>query len=61
MDAQLAELRASGSEVETLFPGEAFDHLFGANAMDLSLRPDAAEAGFERGRRFAEENGSFWV
>lgn len=61
LDAQLAELRASGSEVETLFPGEAFDHLFGANAMDLSLRPDAAEAGFERGRRFAEENGSFWV
>lgn len=61
LDAQLAELRASGSRVATIFPGEEFDHLFGANAMNLSLRPAAAEAGFARGTSFAEEHGSFWV
>ncbi|PPF44097.1 patatin [Pseudoclavibacter sp. AY1F1] len=61
LDAQLAELRASGSQVATIYPGDEFDHLFGANAMNLALRPAAAEAGFARGKRFAVENGSFRV
>lgn len=61
LDAQVAELRASGSHVEMIVPGVEFDHLFGANAMDFSLRPAAAEAGFERGTRFAAEHPAFWV
>ena len=36
------------------------EHLFGANAMDLSLRPAAARAGFEQGRARAEQLATFW-
>ncbi|MET0525521.1 MAG: patatin-like phospholipase family protein, partial [Nocardioides sp.] len=43
--AQVAQLRARGSGVETIFPDGDAEHLFGANAMDLSLRPAAARAG----------------
>ena len=34
--AQVDELRARGSRVETIFPDGNFEHMFGANAMDLS-------------------------
>ncbi|VXA95663.1 patatin-like phospholipase family protein [Pseudoclavibacter sp. 8L] len=61
LDAQLEELRTTGSTVETIFPGAELDHLFGANAMDLSLRPSAARAGFARGQRYAEEAAAIWV
>ena len=33
------ELRAGGSRVETIFPDSNSEHMFGANAMDLALRP----------------------
>ena len=39
--AQVDELRARGSRVETIFPDSNSEHMFGANAMDLSLRPPA--------------------
>ena len=41
--AQVDELRAGGSRVETIFPDSKSEHMFGANAMDLSLRPPAAD------------------
>jgi NTE family protein len=58
--AQVEELRASGSMVETIFPAAESEHLFGANAMDLSLRPPAAEAGYDLGRALAERLAGFW-
>ncbi|WP_426302231.1 patatin-like phospholipase family protein [Arthrobacter sp. R-11] len=58
--AQLDELRAGGSEVETIFPDSDSEHMFGANAMDLSLRPPAARAGYEQGRALAGRLTEFW-
>jgi len=60
LDRQVDRLRAGGSRVETLFPLADAEHLFGANAMDLSLRPAAARSGYEQGRVFAEESAGFW-
>ena len=58
--AQVDELRAGGSRVETIFPDSTSEHMFGANAMDLSLRPPAARAGYEHGRALAEQLAGFW-
>jgi NTE family protein len=57
---QVDELRARGSRVETIFPGSNSEHMFGANAMDLSLRPPAARAGYNQGRTLAEQLTEFW-
>jgi NTE family protein len=57
---QVEELRAGGSRVETIFPNSASEHLFGVNGMDLSLRPAAAQAGYDQGRVLADELGEFW-
>jgi NTE family protein len=57
---QAAELRAGGSSVETVFPDSHSVHLFGANAMDLSLRPPAARAGYDQGRALAGRLTEFW-
>jgi NTE family protein len=58
--AQVDELRAAGSSVETIFPDSNSEHMFGANAMDLSLRPAAARAGHDQGRALAEQLAGFW-
>jgi NTE family protein len=58
--AQVDELRARGSSVETIFPDSNSEHMFGANAMDLSLRPPAARAGYNQGRALAEQLTEFW-
>ena len=58
--AQVDELRARGSRVETIFPDGNFEHMFGANAMDLSLRPPAARAGYDQGEALAERLTEFW-
>ena len=58
--AQVDELRARGSSVETIFPDGDSEHLFGADAMDLSLRPPAARAGHDRGRALAGQLTEFW-
>jgi NTE family protein len=58
--AQVDELRAGGSRVTTIFPDGDSEHLFGTNAMDLSLRPPAARAGYEHGRALAETLAGFW-
>jgi NTE family protein len=58
--AQVDELRARGSRVETIFPDSNSEHMFGANAMDLSLRLPAARAGYNQGRALAEQLTEFW-
>ncbi|KQR12119.1 patatin-like phospholipase family protein [Cellulomonas sp. Leaf334] len=57
---QVDALRAGGSRVETIVPDSASEHLFGANAMDVSLRPLAARAGAEQGRALAEQLTELW-
>jgi NTE family protein len=58
--AQVDELRARGSRVETIFPDSNTEHMFGANAMDLSLRPPAARAGYDQGRALAGQLTEIW-
>ncbi len=58
--AQVDELRTRGSEVETIFPDRYSEHMFGTNAMHLSLRPPAARAGYDQGRALAEQITEFW-
>jgi NTE family protein len=58
--AQVDELRARGSRVEMIFPDSNSEHMFGANAMDLSLRPPAARAGYNQGRALAGQLTEFW-
>lgn len=58
--AQADELRAGGSEVVTIVPDEGSEHLFGADAMDLSLRPTAARTGYEQGLNLGDRLTAFW-
>jgi NTE family protein len=60
LTTQVDELRARGSRVETIFPDSNSEHMFGANAMDLSLRPAAARAGYNQGRALVEQLTEFW-
>ncbi|HEX6888444.1 MAG TPA: patatin-like phospholipase family protein [Candidatus Nanopelagicales bacterium] len=57
---QVDALRARGAVVETVVPERDSQHLFGANAMDLSLRPSAARAGFGQGAALADRLTEFW-
>ncbi len=57
---QVDELRARGSRVETIFPDSDSEHMFGADAMDPSLRPPAARAGYGQGRALAAQLTGFW-
>ncbi|KQV06235.1 patatin-like phospholipase family protein [Leifsonia sp. Root112D2] len=58
--AQVDLLLAGGSRVETIFPDSDSEHMFGANAMDPSLRPPAARAGYEQGTALSEHLTDFW-
>lgn len=58
--AQVGELRAGGSRVVSIAPDAEAEHLFGAHAMDLALRPDAARAGYRQGRDGAAGVGALW-
>jgi NTE family protein len=60
LPAQIDELRAGGSRVETVCPDSTAEHLFGADAMDPSLRPPAARAGHAQGVALAERLSAFW-
>ncbi|QGF24284.1 patatin-like phospholipase family protein [Raineyella fluvialis] len=60
LSTQVDDLRAHGSRVETIFPDADSEHLFGAHAMDLSLRPAAARAGQRQGLARAEQLAEFW-
>jgi NTE family protein len=57
---QVEELLAGGSRIETIFPDSGSEQLFGANAMDPSLRPQAARAGYELGKALAGRLAVFW-
>ncbi len=58
--AQVDELRASGSNVETIFPDGNALNAFGANMMDPSTRPPAARAGYDQGKALAGQLTGFW-
>jgi NTE family protein len=58
--AQVDELRALGSSVETILPDSNSRDAFGSNLMDLSTRPPAARAGDDQGRALAEQLTEFW-
>jgi NTE family protein len=58
--AQVGELRARGSSVETIFPDSGSRNAFGDNVMDPSTRPPAARAGSDQGRVLAEQLAEFW-
>ena len=58
--SQVDELRTEGSRVEAIFPEPESEHLFGPDAMNLSLRPTAARAGYEQGRVLADQLSGFW-
>lgn len=58
--AQIEELRAGGSRVETIFPDGHSLEAFGTNMMDPSTRPPAARAGYDQGRALVEQLTEFW-
>ena len=58
--AQVDELRAGGSRVETVLPDSESRSAFGSNLMDLSARPAAARAGYDQGSARAEQLSEFW-
>ncbi|MDR6906056.1 NTE family protein [Agromyces sp. 3263] len=57
---QVGELRAGGSEVETVFPDAGSGDVFNANALDPSTRLPAARGGYEQGRALAGQLAAFW-
>ncbi|HEX4019251.1 MAG TPA: patatin-like phospholipase family protein [Frankiaceae bacterium] len=59
--AQVDELRAGGSRVEAVLPDGTSLDAFGANLMDLSTRPPAAQAGYQQGAALAEQLSEFWA
>jgi NTE family protein len=58
--AQVEELTAGGSSVETIVPDQASLDAFGDSMMDLSRRPAAARAGYDQGRAAAAGLAAFW-
>jgi NTE family protein len=58
--AQVDELRARGSRVETIFLDGNSRDAFGVNMMDPSTRVPAARAGHDQGRTFVEQLAEFW-
>ena len=58
--AQIDELRAHGSNVETIFPDGDSLNAFGVSMMDPSTRPPAARAGYGQGKALAGQLTGFW-
>lgn len=58
--AQVDELRACGSRVETVFPDSGAGDVFDANALDPSTRRRAARGGYDQGRDLAVSLAEFW-
>ena len=57
---QVDSLRAGGSRVEAIGPLPEAEHLFGVRGMDPTLRPAAAEAGYEQGLALAVSLADLW-
>ena len=60
LETQVAELRAGGSRVETVFPDAGAGDVFNANALDPSTRLPAARGGYAQGRGLAPSLAEFW-
>ena len=60
LDAQVEELRDSGSRVEVVAPDAASRDAFGENMMDLTRRAPSARAGFAQGRDLAPQLRHIW-
>jgi NTE family protein len=60
LGAQVDELRARGSRVESIFPDSNSRDAFGINMMDPSTRPPAARAGYNQGRALGGHLTQFW-
>jgi NTE family protein len=60
--AQVDELRARGSRVETIVPDSASQGALGVgkNLMDLSTRRSSAQAGYNQGGALVEQLTEFW-
>jgi NTE family protein len=58
--SQVADLRAGGSTVETVFPDAGAGDVFDANALDPATRLPAARGGHEQGLALAERLAGFW-
>jgi NTE family protein len=58
--AQVEELRAAGSSVETVVPDGNSVAAFGDDMMNLSTRPPAARAGYDQGSVLAGQLAEFW-
>ena len=58
--AQVAELQAGGSRVETVFPDSGAGEVFNASALDPSTRRQAARGGHGQGVALAATLGGFW-
>lgn len=58
--AQVETLRANGSRVEVIVPEPESEHLFGSNAMNPGLRPEAARAGWATGREQSARIRTLW-
>jgi NTE family protein len=58
--AQVDDLRARGSSVETILPDGGSRAAFGAGMMDPATRAPAARAGYDQGRAVAGRLTAFW-
>jgi NTE family protein len=58
--AQVDELRAGGSSVETIVPDPGSLDAMGTNLMDPSRRAPSAQAGYDQGGSLAEQLTEFW-
>jgi NTE family protein len=58
--AQVDELRARGSSVETIFPDSDARDAFGSDMMNPSARPPTARAGYNQGSSLAGPLTEFW-
>ena len=58
--SQVDELRAGGSQVQTVFPDGGAGDVFNVNASDPSTRLQAARGGYDQGRALAEQLADFW-
>ncbi|MGX5695555.1 patatin-like phospholipase family protein [Agromyces soli] len=57
---QVAELRAGGSRVETVFPDAGAGEVFDANALDPATRLPAARGGYAQGLALGMRLSEFW-
>jgi NTE family protein len=57
---QVDELRAGGSDVETILPDSDSRDAFGGDMMNPSTRAPAARAGYGQGRALAGRLAGFW-